>query len=70
MGNICELSINVVSEKKPKSLIGFAKKNVAGTGSVVYPVMDKESHRRIERQLTEGRLEHPTIGPNPLGHLG
>jgi hypothetical protein len=49
MGNIRELSINVVKKKKPKSLIGFAKRQVAGTGSQGYPVMDKESHRRIER---------------------
>jgi hypothetical protein len=49
MGNICELSINVVRYKKPKLLIGFAKRQVAGTGSFVYPVMDKESHRRTER---------------------
>ena len=49
MGNIRELSINVVRWKKPKSLIGFAKRQVAGTGSFSYPVMDKQSHRRIER---------------------
>jgi hypothetical protein len=60
MGNTRELSINVVRWKKPKSLIGFAKRQVAGTGSSCYSVMDKESHRRIER-LTDGRLEHPAI---------
>ena len=48
MGNTCELSINVVKVVKPKMLIGFDKRQVAGTGSATYPVMDKESHRRKE----------------------
>ncbi len=58
-GNTCELSINVVKVEKPKMLIGFAKKQVVGTGSASYPVMDKANHRRKERQLTAGRPEHP-----------
>jgi hypothetical protein len=41
MGNICELLINVVTNEKPKSLIGFAKRHVAGTGCPTYPAMDK-----------------------------
>ena len=41
MGNTSELSINVVKVEKPKMLIGFAKKQVVGTGSAIYPVMDK-----------------------------
>jgi hypothetical protein len=49
MGNISELLINVVIQKKPKVLTGFAKRQVAGTGSTIYPVMDCKSHRRKER---------------------
>ena len=59
MGNTCELSINVVTYEKPKSLIGFAKRHVAGTGSVFYPVMDKQSHRRIERQTNSRTARTP-----------
>jgi hypothetical protein len=59
MGNTCELSINVVKRKKPKSLTGFAKRQVAGTGSFEYPVMDKQSHRRTERQTNRRTARTP-----------
>ena len=57
MDNTCELSINVVKVKKPKMLIGFAKRHVAGTGSFGYPVMDRQPP--AEREV-----------PNPLGYSG
>ena len=56
MGNTSKLLINVVIQKKPKVLTGFAKRQVAGTGSTIYPVMDCKA-------TGEKR------GPNPLGCL-
>jgi hypothetical protein len=60
MGNICELLINVVSEKKPKSLIGFAKGKwlVQGLKSTLSWTNKATGGKR--GIPTGGRPEHPS----------
>ena len=50
MVNTCERLRNVVTSGKPKMLRGLGQKGtVAGTESCLYPVMDTQGYRRIER---------------------
>ena len=46
----CERSINVVTVNKPKRLTGLRQKALWWVqGLRVYPAMDNQHHRRIER---------------------
>jgi hypothetical protein len=50
MANTCERSINIVTDNKPKMLIGLSQKgNVAGTRTLVFLVMGNQRYRWRER---------------------
>ena len=50
MANTCERSINIVSQNKPKVLLGLSQSgNVAGTRILSFLVMGIPRYRWIER---------------------
>jgi hypothetical protein len=52
MANICERSINIVTDNKPKMLKGLSQKgNVAGTRTLVFLVMGHQRYRWREREV-------------------
>lgn len=51
MANLCERSINIVTDNKPKMLRGLSQNgNVAGTRTLVFLVMGTQRYRWRERK--------------------